>query len=181
MLHDIVHPIKSSFLTARFLKLRKNFRTEVFDGEFRKNGVLGSLGSRNSTSRNFLRSFFERFCGIFNKNFKWIINASIKQFRSYHWIYYNRFGSVVAYIFEMIVLHLILTISIRLKTKDCNRILPLYLFSGRELLLRCFRFRSLPNRSGKDFVNLFLLNSPTLLSKSRSSAWNKQSYGISVL
>ena len=54
----------SSFLTARFLRLRKNFRTDVFDGEFRKNGVFGSLGSKNSTSRNFFRSFLERFCGI---------------------------------------------------------------------------------------------------------------------
>ena len=57
----------SSFLTARFLRLRKNFRTDVFDGEFRKNGVLGSLGSKNSTSRNFFRSFLERFCGILIK------------------------------------------------------------------------------------------------------------------
>ena len=60
--------LQSSFLTARFLRLRKNFRTDVFDGKFRKNGVLGSLGSRNSTSRNFFRSFLERFCGILNQN-----------------------------------------------------------------------------------------------------------------
>ena len=96
---------KSSFLTARFLKLRKNFRTDVFDGEFRRNGVLDSLGSRNSTSRNFLRSFFERFCGICKYGWR---TAKFLLYLSYHWIYYDRFWSFVAYILEMIVLHIIL-------------------------------------------------------------------------